>query len=278
MSQQVALQSPRLTFQYTAPMLIVYGRNGIGNSRFASTFKSPIFLDLDQNIFELLVDSNRSFDTNITKFQDVLDFLGRLINEDHPYETVVIDSLSSLERLIEAAVIQKKNVTSLGDFQFGQGHQMMMPLWEQFLIKIKTLRIEKAMTILMLGHPKEKKDPNLAGDSYLQYQVDLYDRAAKLLINSCSGVFLADYAVDVVYTKEEFGKETPKPRNAERRLFTNEKVKFIAKNTYGIPSDIPMTYDALREHVRDHFIEVKKSLRNREAQKQGQLILSKGEN
>ena len=90
----VNLKEARAVFEYTAPMLLVYGRNGIGKSYFVAHFKSPIFLDLDQNIFELPVDSNRSFDAPLKKFQDVLDFLGRLINEAHPYETVVIDSLS----------------------------------------------------------------------------------------------------------------------------------------------------------------------------------------
>lgn len=278
MSQElVNLKGARAVFEYTAPLLLVYGRNGIGKSYFAAKFKSPLFLDLDQNIFELPVDSNRSFETPLKNFQDVLAFLGRLINEDHPYETVVIDSLSSLERLIEAHVLQGKKVSSLADFQYGQGYQMMMPLWEQFLSKIKTLRIEKKKTILLLGHYKEKRDPNLTGDSYLQYQIDLYEKAWKLLANSCSAVLFADYKVDVVHEEAKFGQDIAKARSSERRLFTNEGVKFIAKNTYGMPSDIPMTYEALAKAVKAHFINVKASLRNRDAQKQEQLTTQEGE-
>lgn len=273
----INLQDAKPTFKYVPPLFLIYGRNGIGKSWFASKAARPIFLDLDQNIFELAVDSNRSFNVKLEKFQDVLQFLGLLINENHSYKTVIIDSLSSLERLIENHVLQAKKVTSLADFQYGQGYLMMLPLWEQVLGKLKALRIQKKMTVLMLGHYKEKRDPNLAGESYLHYQLDLYERAAKLLINSCSAVFFADYKVEVIHEKEKFGQEISKARSSERRLFTDEGVKFLAKNTYGMPADIPMTWEALYDHVKAHFIKIRENLPNRDAPQQEQLTTPEGE-
>jgi hypothetical protein len=265
----IPLNTPNLVFQYMPPMLLIYGRNGIGKSFFASQFKNPVFLDLDKNIYELPVESNRSFGVEIESFIDVIDFLNRLINEDHSYETIVIDSLSSLERLVEKHIVlmnnsnPKKNpVKSLADFQYGQGHQMMMPLWEQFLSKMMILRTKKKLNVLMLAHYKEKRDPNLTGDAYQQYQIDLYEKAAKLLVNSCSAVLLADYKVEVLHYKEKFGQDVPKAKGSERRLFTNEGVRFMAKNTYGMPYDIPMSYDVLADYVREHFLKLKETFNN----------------
>lgn len=263
MNQIVSLKEARPAFQYMPPMLLIYGRNGIGKSYLASQFKNPVFLDLDRNIYELPVDSNRSFDIELNQFTDVVEFLSRLVTEEHPYETVVIDSLSSLERLIESHILNTKGAKSLADFQYGQGYQMMMPLWEQILGKVMALRTQRKLTVLMLGHYKEKRDPNIIGDGYQHYQIDLYEKAAKLLVNSCSAVLFADYKVQVVHEKQKFGQEIAKVRSSERRLFTNEGVKFLAKNTYGMPDDIPMTYDDLAGYVRDHFIKLKEAFNNR---------------
>lgn len=263
MSDLTSLKEAKPVFQYMPPMLLIYGRNGIGKSYFASQFKNPVFLDLDKNIYELSVDSNRSFGTDLETITDVLDFLNRLISEEHAYETIVIDSLSSLERLIERHILKTKNAKSLADFQYGQGYQMMMPLWEQFLSKIMNLRTQRKFTVLMLGHYKEKRDPNLLGDGYQQYQIDLYEKATKLLVNSCSAVLFADYKVDVIHHKERFGQEVAKVRSSERRLFTDEGVRFMAKNTYGMPYDIPMSYDVLADYVREHFLKLKETFNNR---------------
>ena len=178
MTDLTSLKEAKSVFQYMPPMLLIYGRNGIGKSYFASQFKNPVFLDLDKNIYELSVDSNRSFGIELESITDVLDFLNRLINEEHEHETIVIDSLSSLERLIERHILKTKNAKSLADFQYGQGYQMMMPLWEQFLSKIMALRTQRKLTVLMLGHYKEKRDPNLLGVGYQQYQIDLYEKNA----------------------------------------------------------------------------------------------------
>lgn len=277
MTQPITLQDPRATFDYMPPLMLIYGRNGIGKSYLAAHFKKPIFLDLDRNIYELPVISNRSLGTDLTRFSEVIAFLDRLIEEEHPCKTVVVDSLSSLERMIESHILQGKRATSLADFQYGQGYQMMMPLWEQVLSKLTQLRIGRRLNVVMLGHYKEKRDPNLTGESYQHYQIDLYEKAAKLLVNSCSAVLFADYKVHVVHEKEKFGQDVAKVRSSERRLYTNEGVKFLAKNTYGMPDDIPMTYEAIAEYVKAHFTHLENLLNPKESQPEDSLTTPEGE-
>ena len=277
MTETTTLQEARPHFERMPPMLLIYGRNGIGKSYLAAQFKRPVFLDLDRNIYELPVISNRSIGVALNTFTDVIRFLDHLIQEDHTCKTVVIDSLSSLERMVEAHILQGKRATSLADFQYGQGYQMMMPLWEQFLGKLTHLRTQCRMTVLMLGHYKEKRDPNLTGEAYQCYHIDLYEKAAKLLANSCSGVLFADYKVHVVHEKEKFSQDVAKVRGSERRLYTNEGVKFLAKNTYSMPSDIPMTYEAIAECVKAHFTHLESLLNPKESNTTDSLTNPQGE-
>jgi hypothetical protein len=277
--QLINLSEAKPTFQFVPPMFLVYGRNGIGKSYFASKSTRPIFIDLDENIFELPVDSNRSFDISIFTFQDVMSFLDMLYHQNHTYKTLVVDSLSSLEKLIIQKILLETGAKSLGDFQYGQGYLRMIPLWEQFLVNIKLLRTVKKMTIILLGHYKEKRDPNLTGESYLQYQIDLYDRAAKLLVNCCSAVFFADDKVVVHHERQEIAKAVA----SERLLYTDEGVKFLAKNTYGMPPTIPMEWTAVYHYAKAHYQKVKATFNekqcvsNREVPVTEQLTTQKGE-
>ena len=136
---QIDLKNVHPKVIYVPPKLILYGRNGIGKSRFALKTPNPVFLDLDENIYELPCISNKTLGFDIKTFDDVLAFLGTLFNEEHEFKTLVIDSLSSLEKLVTEKVLKESNVSSLASFQYGQGYQKMMPLWEQFLQKLKTL-------------------------------------------------------------------------------------------------------------------------------------------
>jgi AAA domain len=217
----INLNESKPTFQFVPPLWLIYGRNGIGKSYFASKSNAPIFIDLDENIFELPVDSNRSFDISIFTFQDVISFLDMLYHQNHTYKTLVVDSLSSLEKLIIQKILLETGAKSLGDFQYGQGYLRMLPFWEHFLANLKLLRTVKKMTIILLGHYKEKRDPNLTGESYLQYQIDLYERAAKLLVNCCSAVFFADDKVVVHHERQAFGQEIAKAVASERVLYTD---------------------------------------------------------
>jgi len=131
---QIDLKNAKPKVIYVPPKIILYGRNGIGKSRFALKAPNPIFLDLDENIYELPVASNKTLGIPIKTYEDVMAFLGTLFNQDHEFKTLVVDSLSSLEKLVIEKVLKDSNLNSLASFQYGQGYQKMMPLWEQFLL------------------------------------------------------------------------------------------------------------------------------------------------
>ena len=50
---QISLKNAAPKVVYVPPKIILYGRNGIGKSTFALKAPAPIFLDLDENLYEL---------------------------------------------------------------------------------------------------------------------------------------------------------------------------------------------------------------------------------
>jgi len=232
---------------YVPPKILLYGRNGIGKSTFALKTPSPIFVDLDENIYELPCTSNKTLKIPINNYDDVINFLGVLFNQDHDFKTVVIDSLSSLEKLImDKAVKTTNGITSFADFNYGKGHLKTMCFWEDFFQKIKNLWKYKKMIVIFLAHHKEKKEENLTGASYSQYQINLQDRASELLRNWCSCVLFADDEVII-------GDEKSKTLNSTRIIRTDGGLTFLAKNTYKLPPKISLDWDELAQHVQKYY-------------------------
>ena len=94
---------PRRTF--------VYGVHGVGKSRFAASAPAPIFIQTEDGLGEIDCDRfplAQSFDA-------ALQALAELYTAEHPYRTVVVDSLDWLERLIHADVCQQRNVQNVED-------------------------------------------------------------------------------------------------------------------------------------------------------------------
>lgn len=78
------------------PRIMAYGIEGIGKSTLAAGAPRPIFIQTDDGLGEIDCDKFPLAHT----FDDVLAALSELASEAHDYETVVVDSLDWLERLI----------------------------------------------------------------------------------------------------------------------------------------------------------------------------------
>ena len=250
---QIDLRNKKPKVIYVPPKIILYGRNGIGKSRFASCAPNPIFLDLDENIYELPVTSNKTFGVTLKTYEDVMAFLGTLFNHDHEFKTLVVDSLSSLEKLVIEKVLKDNKVSSLASFQYGQGYQKMIPLWDQFLEKLKNLWEHKKITIILLGHFKEKREEHLTGASYMQYQINLYEKASELLRNWCSCVLFAEDEIELKDEKVEFNRTISKVSKSTRVLHTDGGTTFLAKNTYNLPSKLPLDWNVLFNHIQAYY-------------------------
>ncbi|MEI6628629.1 MAG: ATP-binding protein [Alphaproteobacteria bacterium] len=250
---QIDLKNANPKVIYVPPKIILYGRNGIGKSRFALKAPNPIFLDLDENIYELPITSNKTLGIPIKTYEDVMAFFGILFNQDHEFKTLVVDSLSSLEKLVIEKVLKDSNKSSLASFQYGQGYQKMMPLWEDFLQKLKNLWEYKKIIIILLAHFKEKREENLTGASYLQYKINLYEKASELLRNWCSCVLFADDEIILEDEAIEFNRKISKVKNSTRVIHTDGGTTFLAKNTYNLPPKLPLDWNVLFNHIQAYY-------------------------
>jgi len=163
------------------PRMILLGVEKIGKSTFAAGAEGAIFIPvkLEEGIDSLGVSKFPVCDT----FDKVLEAIAVLAQEDHNFQTVVIDSASALEPIIWEAVCIEHNVKSieLAAGGYGKGYMEAMNKWREIMEALDYLREEKNMASVIIGHVKVKRfdDPERA--SYDQYQFDINDKVSNAL-------------------------------------------------------------------------------------------------
>ena len=101
--------------------VVIYGSDGVGKSSWASQAPKPIFLDIEDGVSNIDVDS---ISLNESKFEDVIDTIRALLTEDHGYETLVIDSIDWLESKIWRKVVRDygKDIKNIEDIGYAKGY------------------------------------------------------------------------------------------------------------------------------------------------------------
>lgn len=223
----------------------VYGTSGIGKTTFGSKAPGPIFIptedgldDVDCEHFPLL-----------TKFEEVIQALADLYREDHAYQTVVIDSLDWLERLIWADVCRKRRIESIEDVGYGKGYVLALTQWREVLDGLSALRNDKGMTILLIAHAKIETFHNPETESYDRYVPRLHRLASALVQEWCDEVLFATYKIYTKQVDEGFNRKRMQGIGAgERILRTTERPTHVAKNRLGLPDELPLEWDAYAQY------------------------------
>jgi hypothetical protein len=221
-----------------APRVMIYGPHGLGKTTFGSGAPNPIFILTEDGLGRLEVDHFPL----ATSYQDVIDAIGTLYNEDHNFGTVVIDSLDWLDNLIWQDIHAKHDDKALA---YGKGAVIAADYWRQILDGLSALRDDKGMAVVMIAHTEIKRFDSPETEPYDRYRPKLQDRSSALIQEWCDGVFFCNYRVVTKETEVGFNKEVRRGiTTGERLMYTTEKPAYLAKNRYGLPDQLPLSWDA----------------------------------
>ena len=182
---------------------MVYGVHGVGKSTFGAMAEKPIFIQTEEGINDLEADR---FPV-ATAYQDVLGALSALYSDEHEYQTVVIDSLDWLERLIWAEVCSKRGVESIEDIGYAKGYVFALTQWREVISGLDALRNERGMQIILIAHARIEKFDNPETESYDRYVPRLNKHASALVQEWCDEVLFATYRVHTKHTDEGFNRK-----------------------------------------------------------------------
>jgi hypothetical protein len=227
------------------PITLLYGPSGIAKTTTAAQAPNPIFICTEDGLGLNQVDA---FEPYPTTWAEVIDQMGALFKEKHEYKTFVLDSLSALEPLIWKQVALDNNKTSIEDLGYGKGYVMALDYWSQFLQGVIALRDQLGMMPILIAHADIVRYDSPEVEPFDRYQIKLHKRAFQLLYERCDIIGFANYRT--LITKDDVGFNKKQARGigtGERLLHLVERPAYIAKNRYGLPETIPLSWQSFSD-------------------------------
>jgi hypothetical protein len=229
------------------PRILLYGIEGIGKSTLGSQAPQPIFVQTEDGLDE--IDCARF--PLATTYSEVLTALTELRTEQHEYESVVVDSLDWLERLIWDRVCQDSGVQSIekADGGFAKGYTHALTFWREIVDHLNRLRNERGMVIVLIAHAKVEKFEDPESSPYDRYSPRLHKHAAALISEWCDAVLFATrkfrtQTEDTGFNRKRTIAHALGKDGGERVLRCVGGPSCIAKNRYGIVGEVPLSWAA----------------------------------
>lgn len=240
----ISLSSIRSMTADLPPRVLIYGTPGIGKTTLASEFPASVFLQLEDGTPGDVVINGWSKADLPNGFPDVMEALEALYTEGHSFQTVVIDSVTELQRLVFAETCLRgddkgNSKANIEDFGYGKGYVYAQRVASEILDALHALRRDRGMTVVLLAHSKVERfdDPETA--SYDRYELDLHDKLAGMIERDMDAILLLKKPVTVLKEDQGFNKERARADGGNAVwIHTAGRPAFIAKNRYGMPDKI----------------------------------------
>lgn len=215
---------------------------------------SPIFIQTKgETGLETLIDAKQLPETphfpECQSWADLIGALDFLLVDEHPFRTLVLDTLNGAEQLCHQHTCDTffgGDWSDNGFSSYGKGYLRSLDVWREFLAKIDRIRIEKRMSIILLCHTGIGIARNPEGSEYDRYFPKLYECKTYGFwapTKEWSDIVLFGHYEMMVIGKG--GKEEKDPTKkgtavggVERILMTTRTAAWDAKNRLGLPEQI----------------------------------------
>lgn len=225
------------------PRLFLYAVEGIGKTTFAASAPKPIFIQTEDGLGALDV----ARFPMVERIDDVRNAIGTLYQQEHDFETVVLDSADWLEQIIAKEI---ESTHEAKDLAYGKGALKQAEVWRELLDGLNALRNERGMAVILIGHCQIKRFDSPETEPYDRYTPKLQERSSALVREWADAVLFANYRTVVKTTEVGFKKEVSRGiTTGERLLYTTEKPAYMAKNRYALPESLPLGWDALSNAI-----------------------------
>jgi hypothetical protein len=237
------LKSISKTRRVRAPKIVIVGQGKIGKTTFAAMAPKAIGI--------LTEDGADAVDANAfplaTSLADVYSAVATLINQDHEFQTLFIDSLDWLEPLVQDHVCKANNWKNIEQPGFGKGYVAAAEEWRNLLSGLEVLRADKGMGIILIAHDKIKRIEDPLTEGFDSHVLKLHDRAGALVQEWADVIGYAGYRIFTSKTDAGFGnKETKATTTGERILHVEPHPAHCGGNRFGL-SNMPLDWTAFQE-------------------------------
>ena len=227
------------TLQIEPMKVLIYGVEGIGKTTFASKFPDPIFIDTEGSTGFI----NARKLPNPTSWTMLLDELEDIKSEPRG-KTLIIDTLDWAERLAKKYLMDKNKWAAIDSTNYGSRYVALSDEIGKLLNKLTEIK-DAGINVVLTAHAETKKHelPDEMGQ-YDKYTLKLEKRDAGLAKEWADMILFFNYKTTIISDSKSNSK---KATGGQRVMYTTHKPAWDAKNRLGLPDELPIDFEAIRE-------------------------------
>ena len=162
------------------PVIVtITGDSGVGKTSLASSFPKPIFIRAEDGLQAIPASTRPDAFPLLTSPEDLWEQLKAIIHEEHGYNTLIIDSVTALERLFVQSVVDSDPKKPKGIQQahggYGAGREQVATMHARVRKAAGLLGERRGMHTVFVAHADTSRLEPPDGDTYLRYTLRLHE-------------------------------------------------------------------------------------------------------
>lgn len=224
--------------QDRAIIATICGDSGLGKTTLAAAFPKPIVIRAEDGLQAIPEAQRPDAFPLISKVDDLFEQLLALVKEDHEYQTLIIDSVTALERLFMQHVIDSdpKMPRSINQALggYGAGLSAVASLHQRVRKACGMLNERKGMHVVFIAHADTETIELPDQDPYTRYNLRLGKKSVAPYVDDSDVVGFLKLET---FTKGD-GDRKKAFSDGTRLLVTYATASNVSKNRYGITEDL----------------------------------------
>ena len=226
--------------QDRAVIATIIGDAGLGKTSLAATFPKPIFICAEDGLQAIPAAQRPDAFPVLDSVDALWDQIKALIQEDHEYKTLVIDSVTALERLFIQHVIDSdpKKPKSINQAMggYGAGLATVATMHQRVRKAAGMLNDRKGMHVVFVAHADTETIELPDQDAYTRYNLRLGKKSVAPYVDDSDVVGFLKLQT---FTMGD-GERKKAISDGSRVLVCYATASNVSKNRFGITQDLPV--------------------------------------
>jgi hypothetical protein len=218
------------------PVLVtICGDSGTGKTTLATTFPKPIVIRAEDGLQAIPEARRPDAFPLLNNVDELWEQLKGLINEEHDYQTLVVDSVTALERLFIQHVVDTDPKKPKGIQQaqggYGAGRDAVAAMHGRVRKAAGLLADKRRMHTVFVAHADTARIEPPDADSYMRYTLRLHERSMPAYVDD---VDIVGFLKLETFTTGGDGERKKAISDGTRILVTHATAANVSKNRFGI--------------------------------------------
>lgn len=217
------------------PVIVtILGDAGMGKTSLAASFPNPIFIRAEDGLQAIPLETRPDALPLLSGVDDLWEQLQALITEEHSYKTLVIDSVTALERMFIQYVIDSdpKKPKSINQAMggYGAGLSAVATMHQRVRKAAGILNERKGMHVVFIAHAETETVELPDQDAYTRYSLRLSKKSVAPYVDDTDVVGFIRLRT---FTMGD-GERKKAISDGTRELVCHATASNVSKNRYGI--------------------------------------------